>query len=165
MRPGCVLLDWGDTLMVDFPQYAGPMMQWPQVEAVPHAREVLERLRVNGWLSALATNAADSDEADIRFALARVDLDRLLDRVYCSRGVGHAKPSHEFFAFIAKDLGLSAAELVMVGDSYEKDVLGANAAGIRGVWLSADGQLTADSEIQRVIGDLNDLPGLLDSWT
>ncbi len=24
VRPGCVLLDWGDTLMVDFPQYGRP---------------------------------------------------------------------------------------------------------------------------------------------
>ncbi len=110
------------------------MMRWPQVEAVTHAREALEQLRANGWVSALATNAADSDVTDIRAALARVGLDQLIDRVYCSRAVGHTKPSCEFFAFIAKDLGLSIAELVMVGDSYDNDILGANAVGIRGLW-------------------------------
>lgn len=165
MKPGCVLFDWGDTLMVDFSELTGPMAEWPRVEAVTHARETLEELRGRGWRLALATNAADSDEADIRAAPARVGLDGLIERIYCSRGVGHSKPSPQFFAFIESDLGLAASELVMVGDNYEVDVVGANRCGIRAVWLHRDGGPIPDGIAHRGLRDLDQLPELLESWS
>ncbi|MBW6469119.1 MAG: hypothetical protein K0B85_08190 [Coriobacteriia bacterium] len=39
----CVLFDWGDTLMVDCPEYSGPMRAWPHVEA--EARALRRRVR------------------------------------------------------------------------------------------------------------------------
>jgi putative hydrolase of the HAD superfamily len=151
--------------MVDFPEYFGPMALWPHVAAVESAAETLERLRDSGLHTALATNAADSDEVDIRAALARVGLDDLIDRVYCSRDVGHLKPSAAFFAFIERDLGLVASDLIMVGDNYEIDVLGANDAAIRAVWLSDRSDDAADGEMRRVVTGLDELPDLLRSWT
>jgi putative hydrolase of the HAD superfamily len=158
---GWVLFDWGGTLMIDFPEYSGPMASWPRVEAVAHAHETLERLRAMGWRTALATNAADSDEPEIRAALARVGLDQSIDRVYCSRGVGHSKPSQEFFAFIMRDLGLDAGDLVMVGDSFANDIQGANRAGIRGLWLHPGGAGMPAGEQWRVIESLAQVPGMV----
>ena len=43
------------------------------------------------------------------------------------------KPSAQFFESAARSLGLSAADLVMVGDDVRTDVEGAQAAGARGV--------------------------------
>src|SRR5512139_810619 len=94
-----LLFDWGDTLMRVFPQYPGPMSAWPQVAAMPHALEALSILHPDYTLC-LATNAADSTEAEIRLALARVALDPYLDRVYCFRKIGYKKPLPEFFNFI-----------------------------------------------------------------
>ena len=146
--PGFVLFDWGNTLMVDFPEYEGPMSSWPRVEAVTHARETLEQVRALGWGTALATNAGDSLEADIRAALARVELDPLIDRVFCSREVGHNKPSPEFFTFIKKALALPDKDLVMVGDDFQKDIEGATKCGIRAVWFRPrqDPDLPAERE-------------------
>ena len=81
---GCILFDWGDTLMRDFREFSGPMASWPEVRALPGAGEVLSALRPH-WRLALATNAADSSEAEIRDALERVDLSPLIDKVYCFR--------------------------------------------------------------------------------
>jgi len=161
---GCVLFDWGDTLMVDFPQYTGPMADWPHVEAVAGAHEVLDELRERGWQLALATNATDSDEAEIRRALARVGLDERVDRIYCARGVGHRKPSPGFFDYIMHDLQLKPSDLIMVGDDHENDVIGANRAGIRAVWLCADCDLAAVDNMQRVAHQLALLPEVLESW-
>lgn len=163
---GCVLFDWGGTLMIDFPQCKGPMASWPQVEAMPHAHETLERIRALGWRTALATNADDSLESDIREALARVELDTLIGRVFCSREVGHRKPSPEFFAFIENDLGLPAHDLVMVGDDYTKDVEGASRCGIRAVWYRPGRKSNAATARRskaawRTIRDLRELPELL----
>jgi hypothetical protein len=103
---GCLLFDWGDTLMRDFKDYPGPMKDWPRLEAIPGAAEALAALQPV-WILALATNANDSDEADIRAALQRVNLDQFLDRVYCSKNVGHKKPSVAFYQYILVDLGLT----------------------------------------------------------
>jgi len=43
------------------------------------------------------------------------------------------KPSQEFFGLALRDMGLSAEEVVMVGDDIATDIGGAQAAGIRGV--------------------------------
>jgi len=164
MKPGWVLIDWGDTLMVDFEQYTGPMATWPHVEPMPHARETLEELHRRGWHVALATNAGDSDEEQIRAALGMVDLDDLVDRVYCSFAVGHMKPTAEYFAFIESDLGETASDLVMVGDNPGVDVIGANRGGIRAVWLRRVELSIPADDMRRTIDDLRELPDLLDEW-
>ena len=134
LKKGCILFDWGDTLMRVLPEYHGPMKDWPRVEAVPGAAEMLAALHQERTL-ALATNAADSDEQDIRAALRRADLERWLDHIYCFKKIGFRKPSPEFFAYILEDLGLPAEQVIMVGDDYMADVLGARQCGLRAVWF------------------------------
>jgi HAD superfamily hydrolase (TIGR01509 family) len=130
-----LLFDWGDTLMRVFPQYSGAMSKWPAVEAMPHAVETLNQLQ-SYWTLCLATNAADSQEADIRAALARVGLDILIDQVYCFRKVGYKKPLPEFFEYILRDLGMERSQVIMIGDDFEADVVGAYQIGIRAVWVN-----------------------------
>jgi putative hydrolase of the HAD superfamily len=146
-----------------FPGYAGPMFAWPRVEAVPHAGEVLAELKPRAVL-ALATNAADSEEAQIWLALRRAGLDTLLDQVYCQRRIGHKKPSKSFFDYILADLGLQAAQVILVGDDEQADVAGANACGIRAVWYNARTADVRRGPLVQTVHDLRDLPRTLDSF-
>ena len=157
---GCILFDWGDTLMRDFKEFSGPMKDWPRVEAVQGAAEMLSALYPD-WTLALATNAADSDEEEIRLALQRVGLAVYLDKIYCFKTIGHKKPSLEFFNYILNDLGLSPKQAVMVGDNYEADVLGANACGLQAVWINERTGEERKNERQRTIHELGALPGIL----
>ena len=159
----CLLFDWGDTLMRVFPEFDGPMVTWPQVEAMPHAEQVLAELRARSIL-AVATNAADSEEAEIRAALERVGLEMLLDKVYCYRKIGHKKPSKEFFDYILADLGLESSQAIMVGDDFEADVVGANNCGIRAIWYNVRADEKRESPMHRTIYDLRSLPKTLDSF-
>jgi FMN phosphatase YigB (HAD superfamily) len=134
-KKGCVLFDWGDTLMRVLPQFHGPMKDWPQVEAVTGAAALLEALHPQ-WTLALATNAADSDEADIQAALRRVGLDSWLDKIFCFKNVGFQKPYPEFFQFILEDLNLPVDKAIMVGDNVETDVQGALANGLKAIWFN-----------------------------
>ncbi|MGA3057508.1 MAG: HAD family hydrolase [Candidatus Limnocylindrales bacterium] len=161
----CVLFDWGDTLMRDFPEFAGPMATWPRIEVCAHAVEALSALRSMGWLLGVATNAVDSAENDVWAALRRGGLDGLLDRVYCFSNVGFRKPSRDFFEFILRDLGLPRSRIVMVGDDFDGDVVGANAAGIRAVWVAGEREARRAGEMHRTIADLGDLPLALQDWT
>ena len=157
---GCILFDWGDTLMRVFQEYSGPMKDWPRVEAVPGAAAALAVLH-DDWLLAVATNAADSDEADIRSALRRLDLERWLDRVYCYKKIGFKKPSPEFFRFILDDLRLSPNRAVMVGDDFENDVLGAIRCGMQAVWLHPGEAEPSQGQGWQRIRCMDELPGSL----
>jgi putative hydrolase of the HAD superfamily len=139
------------------------MKDWPRVEAVPGAAEMLAALH-DEWILALATNATDSDEQDIRAALKRVDLERWLDKVYCFKKIGLKKPSPEFFGFILNDLGLSPEQTVMVGDHYEADVLGAARCGMRTVWFNERSLEEQENDQCRTVHDLSAIPAVLKSF-
>lgn len=162
-----VLFDWGNTLMRDLPGQRGPMCEWSRVEALPGAAVTLDRLRAQGLRLALATNAADSDEAQIRAALARCGLSAPLERIYCARELGCAKPSPAFYAACLAGLDLPAAEIAMVGDDWTGDILGAVYAGLPAVWLSPRRALLPplpDGAQVRTISALGELPAVLGDW-
>ena len=157
---GCILFDWGNTLMRDFKEFSGPMKNWPRVEAIPGAKEILAVLSAS-WILAIATNADSSDEKDIWAALQRVNLDQWLEKIFCCKKVGHKKPSLEFYQYILNDLKLTPLSIFMVGDNFEADVLGANRCGIRAIWFNNRDDEHHRTDMLRTIHQLGDLPMVL----
>ncbi len=155
-----LLFDWGNTLMEDIPGFTGPMTGWPRVAVIPGVPETLAGLKPS-WRLAMATNAADSDEPDIRAALRRGALDPLIEEIYCFRRLGFKKPSPEFFQAVLADLSLPAGRVVMVGDSLDGDVFGAVQAGLRAVWFHPGGPEIVDTPQIRTLRDFRALPALL----
>jgi anthranilate/para-aminobenzoate synthase component II len=98
--------------MVDLPNQAGPMCDWPRVQAVDGAKACLQRLSQHAQCH-LATNAEDSTEAQIRLALI----------------------DPRYYQTIADKLKVSPKQITMVGDSLERDVHQALKAGIKAVWF------------------------------
>lgn len=121
--------------MVDDPASSTSMLEWEVVQRVPGIEEVLALLKTNGKTIVLATSAAVSDEEQIRLALARVGLDSFFDKIYCFKNTGLNK-SQEFYQYLLKDMQLLPSQALMVGDSFEKDVLSANKAGIAAIWFN-----------------------------
>lgn len=146
-----------------FPGAVGPMVHWPRVAAVPGVRRVLEALRPQAVLG-LATNAADSDEAEIRAALRRVWLSSYFEKLYCYRELGVRKPSPEYFAAVLADLGLPPERVVMVGDEWQADIEGALAAGLWAVWYDPGHAGKCRHERARVLHDMSRLPAALREW-
>lgn len=159
-----VLFDWGDTLMADDPSMCGSMAYWPRVEAVDGAVETLRRIKPGRTL-ALATGAEVSTEAEIRAALARVELDGWIDAVFCYKNTGLRKPEEAFYRFILERLGARPGDALMVGDSYEKDAAAANRVGMRAVWFAPRSSAEKNSSMMKTIHHLMELPHLLEeSW-
>jgi HAD superfamily hydrolase (TIGR01549 family) len=146
-----------------FPEFEGPMAKWPYLETLPSVKQTLSELR-SDWIIGLATNAVDSEEVEIRQALAMVGIDEFIEKIYCYRKIGHRKPTFDFFEFILEDLGIEPQQVVMVGDSFEADVLGANSAGLRGVWFNHRTEEERKGNLQRTIHDLSELRTVLDAW-
>ncbi len=59
----------------------------------------------------------------------------LLDAIVDSTRVGVSKPDPAIFALALERLDCEPAEALYVGDSFEKDVVGARGAGLRSAWL------------------------------
>nr|WP_320133633.1 HAD family hydrolase [uncultured Holophaga sp.] len=158
-----VLFDWGNTLMRELPGMRGPMKVWPRVEAVPGARKALHGLHGRIGL-AIATQAEDSGEQDIREALTRVDLDPFIRKIFCSRDLGLRKDSPDFYRRILEQLKVSAERVVMVGDNLRDDVEAARAAGLRGVWFNERTSEERTGEHMATLHHLDHLQGLLVAW-
>lgn len=114
-----------------------PMARWPEVAALPGARACLEALA--GRPLAVATNATVSRRDDVVAALARVDLARFFEHVFCLTDLGCSKKEPGFWAAVERTLGVPLQRVAMVGDSLEHDVLGPRAFGVQAVWLDPSG--------------------------
>ena len=129
-----LVFDWGNTLMkADLP-YSGPMADWLEVQAVPGIQNGLKKLQ--DFPKYVATNAGDSNQALVNKALERVQLNTFFENIFTSRDLNFYKPQPEFFSSIAKNLDENPKNLVMIGDSYPADVLGAHQAGWSTLWYN-----------------------------
>ena len=156
IRYPVVLFDWGDTVMRDDPPSTVPMVQWPVVHAIDGIAAVLAHLRSTGRRSILATSADISDAAQIRGALSRAGLDIYFSAIYSFKNTGIPK-GEAFYRHILADLDLPASEALMVGDSFEKDVLAANKAGIFAAWFNPRSGETHASDLHITVHSMPEL--------
>ncbi len=56
--------------------------------------------------------------------------------IFCSSLLGFDKPDVNFFRNIQTHVGKPASELMMVGDDFELDYVGARSAGWRSIWIN-----------------------------
>jgi len=149
-----------------FPQYTGPMAAWPEVREIEGVIEALEKLAGRHTMVA-ATNAGDSDAPQVWKALRRAGMGEYFKAVFTSKELGSRKPETVFFRQIESVLALPPHRVVMIGDDYKSDVLGAKAAGWRAVWYNPSGQ-DAPGGIPLQDGEtasMADLPAALERMT
>jgi putative hydrolase of the HAD superfamily len=127
-------------------------------EAFADARPALDELRTDHAL-ALLTNGASCLQREKLAGCGLAEED--FDAVVISGDLGIAKPRPEVFAHALAALGVDAADAVMVGDNLERDVRGAEACGIRGIWLNRDGRRTPAANGHAEIATLAELRGVL----
>ena len=84
------------------------------VEKKTGASELLDFLRKNGYMRAVATA---TDETRAGKLLRSAGLDGAFDRIICASMVEWGKPSPDIYLYAAKQLGLSPEECIAVEDS------------------------------------------------
>jgi putative hydrolase of the HAD superfamily len=122
----------------------------------PDAAPALGRLRLRGIRSAVVSNW----DVSLRGVLAEVGLGGLVDEIVVSAEVGAKKPDPAIVEAALRRLRCPAGKALMVGDSPETDVAGAQAAGVRAVLVDRAGT-AADSEGVERIFTLEGLDKLL----
>lgn len=86
------------------------------------------------------------------------------DAVVISGESGVGKPSPAAFHLVLTALGVRSEEAVMVGDSWERDIEGALAAGIRPIWVAAGRQAPEPDRRVATIPSIRALGALLEAW-
>ena len=103
--------------------------------AVPGAIELLQRLKTNFKIAVISNNFGVEQKSKIDVC----GFGKYLDAVVTSAEVGFTKPSPEIFLLALEKLKCSPDEAVMIGDSWESDIIGARNAGIRAIWFNRYG--------------------------
>ena len=107
----------------------------------PAAEATLDDLARMYRLGLVTNGAADVQ----REKLAATSLGSRFSTIVISSDLGVGKPDPAVFQAALEALGVLADEAVMVGDSLERDIAGARAAGIRSVWLDRTGDAAPDA--------------------
>jgi HAD superfamily hydrolase (TIGR01549 family) len=99
-------------------------------QALAHSRDILARLAPR-----LRLGVISNFYGNVGCILAETGIGALLTTVVDSTVVGVSKPDRRIFDRAVSELGTAASEVLHVGDSYERDVVAARAAGLQAAWL------------------------------
>jgi HAD superfamily hydrolase (TIGR01509 family) len=128
------------------------------------ATETVAALQARGFRLAAISNAAWRGKF-IRDDLIRLGLIDAFEFVLVSCDEGLWKPGPAIFQRALDRMGLRPEQAIYVGDYVRYDVVGAHAAGMRGVWLNVwNREPDADEPPDAEIHDLRELIGLAEAW-
>jgi HAD superfamily hydrolase (TIGR01549 family) len=99
----------------------------------PGAVELLRSLRAQGKRLGMVTNGLSETHRE-KIALLRIG--ELFDAIFIADEVGMVKPDPLLFAHACTTLGAPPSHSAMVGDRYDRDVRGAQEAGLYTIWLN-----------------------------
>lgn len=134
---------------------------------MPGLHEMLAELRAARYRLGLISNA--SDAGNVRRLMVKAGLLNTFDPELISAAVGIRKPQAALFEQVLSAWGLPPQAAVMVGDTLGEDILGAQRAGLRTIWFTADADTPANRVWARTLKadaatqDLHSLPALIRS--
>jgi len=149
----------------DYPAEAGEVLsaefaatRRARQRLLPGARELMTELSSTYSLALLTNGAPDLQ----REKIAASGLEPFFKAIAVSGEHGIGKPKPEIFHRLLGELGVSAEEAVMVGNSLERDIAGARNAGIRSIWIRVPGsEEQADVSPDHTITDLAEIPEII----
>lgn len=124
------------------------------------AIEILDALKAKGIKLGLITNGdiyAQNSKID------QVNIRSYFDAIIISDEVGMKKPDKRIFELALNELKSNQENTIFVGDQPINDIAGAEAAGIRGIWLAGFSEWTIpDREPTHTIQNLQQLIPLVE---
>lgn len=103
------------------------------IQVLPTVMEGLQRASDAGWTLCAVSNGAGPVQ---RAKVERTGISVFLSDVVVSEDVGIRKPDPAIFELAAQRCGTTLDGAWMIGDSAPADIGGAEAAGIRSVWMT-----------------------------
>ena len=130
-----------------------PEEMWARIKPFPETQAIVHSLTDRFRLGILTNGMPPHQHRK----LAASGVADVLGAVVASGGIGVGKPDQPAFQAVLDAMRVSADEAVMVGDTFERDVEGAVAVGLRAVWVDrrTKGEPRSEVPCER-IGSLSD---------
>lgn len=124
----------------------------------PYAKELLQYLTGKSYPLYILSNGF----SEVQFAkMSTAGISHFFSGVILSEEAGVNKPHPDIFHYALKKAGSSPEETVMIGDNYDADIIGAQAAGIDQIYYNPRRDaITADSPTYTV-SSLNEIHNIL----
>ena len=108
-----------------------------EIELPKAMKEMLECCKNAGIFMGILTNGPGEHQTK---KIRKLGLQQWIDEehVVISGNCGMVKPEKRIFDYTRETMGLGDAEIWYVGDSYEKDILGAAVAGWKTIWINRE---------------------------
>ena len=167
-RVVALLLDLGDTLMVEESEVKDAVGTTLRADLIPGAAEALHYLKEQGYGLALVADSRPDTPANV---LRQHGLYHLFDYLAISEVVGVAKPDPTIFRAALDALGIQERDygrVAMVGNNLERDIVGANRMGLISILFHWNDRrrsqpLTAEEEPRYRVSSAQELVSLIDS--
>ncbi len=136
----------------------------PGIKVFPAAISLLCTLRERGIKTGVLTNTHMPTwmrDPELR----NLGLLEYLNVRLTAADAGRLKPHPEPFCLMLDRLGVGSDEAVFVGDRLHEDIVGAQSAGIRAIWIRRLGcHLDGAVKPNAVVDRLDEIPDILDIW-
>ena len=127
-----------------------------EVTYFDHAISLLETLSANYLLGALSNGNTN---------ISRIGLDKYFSFSYSAADLGIGKPAPDMFIAAMQHAGVTANQMVHIGDHPEHDIQAASALGIKTIWFNRTSQSTPPQTTNyREVTCLSDIPSCLSSF-
>ena len=126
---------------------------------LPNAHETLTYLQPK-YPMHIITNGFDEVQS-IKMEAGKIT--HFFREIITSQNSGYKKPDAGIFEFALKKIGASATECLMIGDSFQSDIVGASSVGMDTVFFNPDKGRNQEISIKPKyeISDLMELKGIL----
>ena len=105
------------------------------IELFPEVQLLLQELHTAGYRLGILTNGEESHQ---QMKIDQLNLEKWIkpEYTFISGSYGCAKPVKKIFEIVEEHLQCESNDILYVGDSYEKDVIGAKSAGWQVIWMN-----------------------------
>lgn len=108
------------------------------------AMETLRQLKSQNYNLGIFSNAGD--DKDVQEQVEGFGIRPYFDFVLTSAACFYRKPHARAFEIALARWNIQPEEAIMVGDSLQADIFGAQSLGMKGIWISRRAKVTADKE-------------------
>lgn len=121
---------------------------------LPGAREVVQYCKKHYTIALITNGLADVQRGRLKAS----GLDTLFDTIIISEEIGFPKPHPEIFNRACQTMGVQKYNaILMVGDNYESDIVGAHEFGIDTCWVNPKHETAMGIHPTMQVDDMSDL--------
>ncbi len=128
-----------------------------KIKLIPYAKEILDYLVTFYRLFILSNGFTEVQYKKLKNS----GLDHYFEKVILSEDAHANKPSKEIFDFALKNTNSRRKETMMIGDSWDADIVGAKNSRIDQIFLDHEGKTNMDFQPTYVVKSLKEIEGIL----